>query len=130
MVRRREFLWVALAAPLPQKKKRQPRAADVQVTRLSTVRQEGVIAYDGTVKVSGEKPVSGLALVFEFFATTKALLSMQKIEVVEGTLQPGEEHSFQFQGNDVPRAVSFRLSAKDDRGRDLTLSGEGPYVLD
>jgi hypothetical protein len=130
MVRRREFLWIALAVPLPQNKKRPSRAADVQVVRLSTVRQEGVIAYDGTVKISGEKPVSGLVLIFEFFATTKALLSMQKIEVVEGILRPGEEHSFQFQGNDVPRAVSFRLSAKDDRGRDLTLSGEGPYILD
>ena len=130
MMRRREFLWGALAAPAPQTNTRPPRATDVQVVRLSTVRQEGVIAYDGAVKITGEKAVSGLILVFEFFATTKALLSMQKIEVDEGTLRPGEERSFQFQGNDVPRAVSFRLSAKDNRGRDLSLSGEGPYTLD
>jgi hypothetical protein len=130
MMRRREFLWAALAAPAPQNKKRPPRVADVQVVRLTTVRQEGVIAYDGTVKITGDKPVSGLVLIFEFLATTKALLSMQKIEVVEGALRPGEEHSFQFQGNDVPRAVSFRVSAQDNRGRDLSLSGEGPYTLD
>ena len=58
------------------------------------------------------------------------LLSMQKIQVGDATLKPGEDRRFQVQGNDVPRAVSFRLSATDCSGRDLNLAGVGPYPLD
>jgi hypothetical protein len=130
---RRHFLQAALTAPAAlwaQNGKRQPRPPDVHVVRFSSVRQEGVITYEGIVKVTGERPVAGLLLIFEFFATTKMLLSIQKIEVEPALMQPGEERSLHLQGNDVPRAVSFRLSAQDGSGRDLRLSGEGPYPLD
>jgi hypothetical protein len=131
MVGRRQFLQTALAAPaVAQKAQRQPRPPDIHVVRISSVRQEGVITYEGAVKVTGERPITGLLLVFEFLATTKLLLSMQKIQMEPEIMRPGEEHSFHFQGRDVPRAVSFRLSAQDSAGRDLRLLGEGPYPLD
>jgi hypothetical protein len=122
---RRTFL-AALAA-VPQRK---PRKADIEVLRLHTLRQEGRITYEGAVKVTAEKPVQGLLLQFEFFESRGVLLSQQKIQIEDATLAPGAERDFHVQGNDVPRAVRFRVLAYDAGGRDLTLSGEGPYPLD
>lgn len=126
MLDRRTFL-AALAA-LPQRKPKKP--PDVQVVHLSSTRQEGQITYQGTVKITGEKPVNGLTLQFEFLDTRGVLLSQQKIQIDEATLSPGGEKQFSVQGNDVPRAVKFRVQACDASGRDLNVSGEGPYPLD
>ena len=100
------------------------------MVRLSTTRQEGRITYEGTVKITGERPVQGLTLQFEFFESRGVLLSQQKIQIDEATLAPGEEKRFLVQGADVPRAVRFRVLASDANGRDLTVAGEGPYPLD
>ena len=129
MITRRSFLAALDLAALPAQKKQQ-RKPDIEIVRIVSTRQEGRISYDGTLKVTGEKPVAGIVLQFEFFESRRVLLSMQKIQVEDATLMPGEERRFQVQGNDVPRAVSFRLSATDASGRDLNLAGVGPYPLD
>ncbi len=126
---RREFL-AALAALPQQKPKRQPRPPDLQIARIASTRQEGRIAYEGDLKVTGERPLNGLILQFEFFESRRVLLSMQKIEVESGTLMPGEERHFNVQGADVPRAVSFRLSGSETNGRELSVAGGGPHPLD
>jgi hypothetical protein len=116
-----------LAAP-PQKKK--PRPPDVEVVKISSLRQEGRIAYEGTLKVTGETPVAGLVLHLSFYESRGVLLSMQKIQLETAQLAPGQERQFDVQGKDVPRAVSFRVSATDGAGRDLNVAGAGPYPLD
>ena len=128
MLNRRSFL-TAVAA-LPQKKQRSARKTDIEVLRLTSSRQEGKITYEGSVKVTGEKPVQGLLLQFEFLESRGVLLSQQKIQIEDATLAPGEEKPFLVQGSDVPRAVRFRVSAYDSGGRDLSVAGVGPYPLD
>jgi len=117
-----------LTGPLqPQRKQRPP---DLEIVRIASVRQEGRISYAGAWKLTAEKPVTGLVLRLHFFESRGALLSMQKIQLEEATLAPGEEKAFEVQGSDVPRAVNFRVSATDAGGRDLTVSRAGPYPLD
>ena len=125
MLDRRTFL-AALAA-LPQRK---PRKTDVAIVKITSTRQEGRITYEGLVKVTGERPVTGLTLHFEFFESRGVLLSQQKIQIDGTTLGPGDEKDFLVQGNDVPRAVRYKVLACDASGRDLTVAGEGPYPLD
>jgi len=125
---RRDFL--AAVAAWPQKSQRKQRPPDLEVIKISTERQEGRISYDGVVKVTGERPLVGLVLHFEFFESRGVLLSQQKIQIEDATLAPGDERSFQVQGRDVPRAVSFKISASETNGRDLNVARVGPYPLD
>ncbi len=129
MLDRRTFL-AALAAAPQRKSRKEPRKADIQLVRLASTRQEGRITYEGVVRITGERPVTGLTLQFEFFESRRVLLSQQKIQIDQTTLAPGDEKQFSLQGNDVPRAVSFRVQACDAGGRDLNVAGEGPYPLD
>ncbi len=110
--------------------KKAARKPDLQFAKVISVRQEGKIQYEGDLKITGEKPVTGLVIQLDFFESRGVLLSIQKIEIDDGTLSPGEEKHFSVQGNDVPRAVSFRLSARDRSGRDLNTTGNGPFALD
>jgi hypothetical protein len=132
-VTRRIFLAVpaALACPAwPQKKKPEHKLPDLEILKISSQRQEGSITYEGDVKVSGEKPITGLVLRIEFFESRGDLLTMQKIVVDDETIPPGGEKHFLIQGKDVPRAVSFRIAAVDRGGRDLSVARPGPYLLD
>ncbi len=126
-----------LAAPLllacpawPQKKKQPPKPSDLEILKVSSVRQEGSISYEADLKITGEKPIAGLVLRIDFFESRGDLLTMQKIAVDEETIPPGTEKHFSFQGKDVPRAVNFRIGAIDGRNRDLSVARPGPYLLD
>ncbi len=110
--------------------KKAQRKPDIHFVKVTSVRQEGNIQYEGDLKVTGEKPITGLVIQLDFFESRGVLLSIQKIEIDDGTLSPGEEKHFSVQGNDVPRAVSFRISARDRSGRDLNTTGNGPFALD
>ncbi len=129
---RRLFLtvcWAALSekAQPAQKSKREP---DIAILKMSSLRQGGIIEYEGELKVTAAKPLNGLLMRVEFLDADGVLLSAQKIEIEEGTLSPGEERRISVQGHDVPRAVSFRISFTDRSKRDLTTGGAGPYPLD
>ena len=125
---RRVFLLVPAAAAWAQKKPQ--KKPDVEIQKIVSVRQEGKIRYEGDLKVTGERPITGLVIQLDFFESRKVLLTQQKIEIEEGTLNPGEERHFWVEGSDVPRAVSFKVSAVDRNGRDLNTAGVGPYPLD
>lgn len=115
---------------LRAREKKPARKPDVEFLKVASVRQEGVIRFEGDFKITGEKPVPGLIVSLHFFESGGILLTIQKLEIEEGTLNPGELKHFGLQGNDVPRAVSFKLSATDKAARDLNIAGAGPYPLD
>ena len=133
MIIRRLFLsaLAAMGTGLPIWSQKKPqRKPDVEFLKVSSVRQEGKIQYEGDLKVTGEKPVAGLVIQLDFFESRGVLLTIQKIQIEDATLNRGEEKHFSVQGNDVPRAVSYRISARDASGRDLNVAGGGPYPLD
>ena len=110
--------------------KKPPREPEVEIVRIHTTRQAGRIVYDGTYRIRGIRPVNGLVLHLSFFESRGGMVSQQKIELETSALSPGEERSFEVQGRDVPRAVRFTVAATDRGGRDLNLTGPGPYPLD
>ncbi len=97
---------------------------------MSTVRQSGSIQYEGDLKVTAEHPINGVVLHLHFFESGGVLLTIQKLEIEGSVVQPGEEKHISVQGNDVPRAVNFRVEVADRAGRDLSVKGGGPFPLD
>ncbi len=116
-------LWTAP----PQRK--QQRKPDIEIVTIASLRQEGTVEYEGIWRVTGNRPVTGLVIRLEFLDSGGRMVSAQSMELEAGTLQPGEEREFHIQGRDVPRAVRFRISVTDRKGRDLTIAGAGPYAL-
>ena len=125
-------LFLALAfLPVGAGQHKKPRGKTaIEILRITSLRQEGRIVFEGELKVNKEKPIKGLVMHFSYFETGGDLLTIQKIPVENNTLAPGDEKQFQVQGRDVPRAVKFRVSVTDLEGRELSLANNGPYPLD
>ena len=58
------LLFLALCAAVAQKK-----PADVQILETKAVRETTKISVDGKVRVTGEKPLHGLVIIFDFRST-------------------------------------------------------------
>jgi len=107
------------------------RRADVQVVEAKARRvEEGKIAIDGKVKVTAEKPVKGLVIVFDFLSTEGENLTSQKIRVDDDVLDRGEESAFHAATMNPPGAVRFRMRAFDGADRELRLGNSGPFVIE
>lgn len=107
------------------------RRPDVQVLEAKARRvEEGKVAVDGRVKVTGEKPVKGLVVVFDFLSTEGDTLTSQKIQVDEEELDRGEESTFHAATMNPPGAVRFRLRAFDGSDRQLRLGNAGPFTIE
>jgi hypothetical protein len=107
------------------------RRPDVQVVEAKARRvEEGKITVDGRVKVTGEKPVKGLVIVFDFLSTEGETLTSQKVQVDEGVLDRGEESTFRGATMNPPGAVRFRMRAFDSADRELRLGNSGPFTIE
>jgi hypothetical protein len=107
------------------------RRPDVQVVEAKARRvEEGRIAVDGRVKVTGEKPVKGLVIVFDFLSTEGETLTSQKVQVEDGVVDRGEESTFHAATLNPPGAVRFRLRAFDAADRELRLGNNGPFTIE
>src|ERR1035437_1120812 len=62
------LLFLALFAAAQQKAK---KPADVQILETKAVREAAKISVDGKVRVTGEKPLRGLVIVFDFRSPEK-----------------------------------------------------------
>src|SRR5471030_1943568 len=93
---------VSLGASAPQKPK---KALDVQVVETKARREEGKITVDGKVKVTGDKPLHGLVIVFDFRSPEKEVVTSQKAIIDEDTLEAGKEGVFHSEMADSARAV-------------------------
>lgn len=120
------ILVLALAGA--DKKKKPP---DVTIVECSGRRDAGTITFDGKVRNSGEKPIAGLVLLFDFLSSDKVILTTQKGPVEEDeTLEPGQESSFHLVCDQPPRAVRYQLNAVDRNGRDLRVANAGPFAIE
>lgn len=107
------------------------RRPDVQVLEVKARRvEEGRIAVDGRVKVTGGKPVKGLVIVFDFLSTEGETLTSQKIAVDDEELDRGEESTFHAATMNPPGAVRFQLRAFDSADRQLRLGNAGPFTIE
>jgi hypothetical protein len=116
-----------LFAFAPQKQK---KPADVQIVETKVIRDAGKISVDGKVKITGEKPLRGLVIFFDFRSPEKEVVTSQKAVIDDGTLEPGRDGVFHNEMVDAPRAVKYTIRAFDIHDKELRVANPGPYVIE
>lgn len=113
-----------LAQPKPKK------AADVRVLETIARREATTITVDGKVRVTGEKPLRGLVIVFDFRSPEREVITAQKTTVEEVTLEKGSEGTYHVEMADSARAVTYTMRAFDNHEKELSIENEGPFPIE
>ena len=121
-------LFLALFAAAAQQKGKKP--ADVQILETKAVRDGAKIKVDGKVRVTGEKPLHGLVIVFDFRSPEKEVVTSQKAVIDEDTMETGREGVFRSEMADSARAVRYTLRAFDTHEKELRVANPGPYPVE
>jgi hypothetical protein len=134
-VTRRAVLFLlpllALAADKQKKpEKLKPGIAEVVEISVRRSAEERVIAIEGRVRNSGEKPIKGLTLVFSIVAPGGEEVSRQHGSIEDDPLEPGEESEFHWQMADHARGVQVRVAASNHDGFEVAVEKPGPYVIE
>jgi len=121
------LVFSLLAAAAPQKGRKLP---DVQIVDTKAVRDAGKITVDGKVKVTAEKALHGLVIVFDFRSPEKEVVTSQKTEIDSDNMEPGKEGSFHAEMVDAVRAVRYTVRAFDNHEKELRVANPGPYTVE
>ena len=121
-------LFLALFAAAAQQKGNKP--ADVQILETKAVRDGAKIKVDGKVRVTGEKALHGLVIVFDFRSPEKEVVTSQKAVIDEDTMETGREGVFRSEMADSARAVRYTLRAFDMHEKELRVANPGPYPVE
>src|SRR5437870_12445598 len=128
-----KFLGVAilsislLSVAIAQKQKKPP---DMQIVETKAVRETTKITVDGKVKVTAEKPLRGLEIVFDFRSPEKEVVTSQKTTIQDDTMETGREGAFHAEMVDAVRAVAYTVRAFDMHEKELRIANPGPYVVE
>jgi hypothetical protein len=116
-----------LAGTEPQKGKKPP---DVQVVDTKAVREGNKITVDGKVKVTAEKSLRGLVIIFDFRSPEKEVITSQNTMIDDSNMEPGREGSFHAEMADDVRAVRYTVRAFDAHEKELRVANPGPYIIE
>jgi hypothetical protein len=119
--------FALLAVAVAQKQKKPP---DVDIVETRAVREQTKITVDGKVKVTAEKPLHGLIIVFDFRSPEKEVVTSQKTTIQEDTMDPGGEGVFHAEMVDAVRAVAYTIRAFDMHEKELRVAKSGPYIVE
>jgi hypothetical protein len=123
-------LWVVLAvlalcsAGLSQKK------TDVQVLESKARRSEDKVRIDARIKVTSEKPLKGLVLVFNFLDADGHALTTEKAGVEDDSLAPGDETGVHAEAFNPPGAIKYKIQAFAGGERELRIGNSGPFIIE
>lgn len=117
----------AVAADQGQKGK---KPADVQVMEANAHRIEDKVSVDGKVKVTGEKPLHGLILAFDFLDHANAIVTTEETQVSEDMLATGETPAFHAETFNPPGSIKFKMRAFDSSDKELRITGAGPFIIE
>jgi hypothetical protein len=123
-------LCLACAAPAADRKKKAPKPPDLEVVEASAHRNGDKIAIEGRIRNTGERPIRGLILIFDFLAPGSQVITTQKGPIDEDLLEMGKEAVFRMELNEPPRAVEFQIQAVDGASRDLRVVKGGPFPIE
>ncbi len=124
------FILFAIATLFVTGAESKKKPAEVQVLSASGRRAVGKISIDVKVRNTGEKPIEGLILLFDFMAPGRQVVTTQKASADEEVLDPGQESQFRVELNQPPRAVEFQIGAVDSAERELRVADAGPFVIE
>jgi hypothetical protein len=114
------FTALAMCAAGADKKKKAP---DLEILELKVHRIDGKVTLDGRVRNRSEKKLEGIIVFFDFLATDNAVITTQRTNLDDETLDPGAESGFRGVLIDPVRAVECRIQMVEDKsGRDLRLA--------
>ncbi len=122
------LLCLALFAATAQQKAGKP--ADVRILETKAVREGDKISVDGKVRVTGEKPLRGLVIIFDFRSPEKEVVTSQRAIIDEDILETGKEGVFHSEMADSARAVRYTVRAFDMHERELRVANPGPYPVE
>jgi hypothetical protein len=122
------LLCVALVGAIGQQKTGKP--SDVRILETKAVREGDRISVDGKVRVTGEKALRGLVIIFDFRSPEKEVVTSQKAIIDEDTLETGREGVFHSEMADSARAVRYTVRAFDNHEKELRVSNPGPYPVE
>jgi hypothetical protein len=107
------------------------RTPEVQIVDVKVRRvEEGRVAVDGHVRVTGEKAVHGLTVVFDFLSADDAPLTTLKTEVDDDPVNAGEESSFHAVTMNPPGAVKYKLRVFNSDDKQLRAGNTGPFIIE
>jgi hypothetical protein len=126
-----KYVCLALALVAIGVSAQKPRKApDVEVVDVKCHRTEDKLTLDGKVKVTGEKPLKGLVLEFSFLGSSGDVLTAQKAEVSDETLNKNEEPSFHAETLNPPGSIQYKIRAFDAAERELRIGNAGPFTIE
>jgi hypothetical protein len=126
-------LWAiafALIAALAMAQQKAKKPADVRVLETKARREETRITVDGKVRVTGEKPLRGLVIVFDFRSPEHAVVTTQNTTIDAGLLENGYECSYHVEMADAARAVAYTIRAFDSHEKELRVENTGPFPVE
>ena len=124
------LVLISLFAAVAQQKQKQKKPPDVEVLETKARREDARIALDGKVRVTGEKPLKGLVIVFDFRSPEKEVVTSQKTTIQDDTMETGREGVFHAEMVDAVRAVAYTVRAFDMHEKELRVANPGPYVVE
>ncbi|HJZ94897.1 MAG TPA: hypothetical protein VKE70_00185 [Candidatus Solibacter sp.] len=109
---------------------RQKKPPDVSIIETKAIREQTRITVDGKVKVTAEKPVHGLVIVFDFRSPEKEVVTSQKTTIQEDSMEAGREGAFHAEMADAARAVAYTIRAFDTHEKELRVANPGPFIVE
>jgi hypothetical protein len=126
-------LWLlallAIATLLAYGQDKRKSGSEVEVLDAKVRRVEGNLTVDGQVRNTGDRPIQGLTLIFDFLASSSQVITQRTGPIDEVYLEPGDEASFHVYIRDAPRAVHVRIGARDEKKNHLKVVNEGPFGI-
>ncbi|MBZ5622997.1 MAG: hypothetical protein LAQ69_30320 [Acidobacteriia bacterium] len=110
-----------------QKQKKPP---DVTMLEAKARRGEGKILVDGRVRITAQKQIHGLVIVFDLLSPENGVMASEKALVDEDFIEPGQERSYHAETPDPVRAVRYRIRAFDNAERELRAENTGPFPVE
>jgi hypothetical protein len=125
------LLALATLSTAADRKRNQPlKPAEIEIVDVTAQRGEGRVSLDGRVKNAGERPASGVVLIFDFLAPGRQVVTSKRGALEAERLGPGETAEFHAYVPAPPRAVEIRIQAEEGNGRELKVVKPGPYVIE
>lgn len=106
------------------------KKTDLDVLDVKCRRGEQKVMVDGKLHVNAGKGLRGLVLEFAFLSDSGDVLTTEKTEVTDETLQKDDEQPFHAETLNPPGAIQYKIRAFDGADRELRLGNPGPFVIE
>ena len=109
---------------------KQKKPADITILEAKARRGDGKSLIHGRVRVTAQKQMHGLVIVFDLLSPENGVMATEKAVVDTDWIEPGEERSYHAETSDPVRAVRYRIRAFDHGERELHAENTGPFPIE